>query len=132
VPGEDLGQDLVHLEGHGILQATLVHDPELDEDLAQALLVAQHDLGRAREVRGGEEALADQHLSQVVRGYVRLGVDDRPPAEADAAQFVPLGEVKKAGLAANVELPEQAGDHALRQGSVHFQNAPLNPRTTAV
>src|SRR5258708_10882805 len=131
-PGEDLGQDLVHLEGHGIFQAPLVHDPELDEGLAQPLLLAQHHLGGPGQIRGGQESLADQHLPQVVRGHVGLGVDDGPPAEADAAQFVPLGEMKKARLAADVELPEQAGQHALRQGSVHFQKAPSNPRIAAV
>src|SRR5258708_2007310 len=102
-PGEDLGQDLVHLEGHGIFQAPLVHDPELDEGLAQPLLLAQHHLGGPGQIRGGQESLADQHLPQVVRGHVGLGVDDGPPAEADAPQFVPLGEMNNARLAADVK-----------------------------
>ena len=71
VPGEDLGQDLPDVEGDRVLEAVSVEEPQLDEHLAQPLLLRDHDLGGPLEVVRGDEAAPHQDLAEMVLGDAR-------------------------------------------------------------
>ena len=118
-PGEDLGQELVHVQGEGVLDLVGGQEAELDEDGAQPLAVAHREADRALEIGGGQPAVADQDFAHPVLAHAGVGVDDVAVPEAEAAAVGAPMEGEHAGLPSDVKLAQQARQYAFAEGSVH-------------
>ena len=96
------------MEPEGILQPWPIEQAQLAQHVAHLLALAEHDRHRAFEVRLAQQPVADEHVPEPLALDVAAAVDDPSLQDAQQSALVATREVEVAGLAADVDLAQQA------------------------